>query len=193
MTSATSVRLTSGMFRGGLVLALALMLGWAPTSAAAQTTGTLVGTVRDAASRRPLEAVQVYIDGTGIGALTNAAGRFLLLNVPAGEHTLLAEMVGYRSGALTVTVSSGESAVADFGLDQTAIALDQIVVTGAGIATERRQLGNTIAPVGASQPLSGSGTMVGLSEPALQCLLGPARVRPKWRELAHKTPECRGG
>ncbi|MEQ8331501.1 MAG: carboxypeptidase-like regulatory domain-containing protein, partial [Longimicrobiales bacterium] len=66
-------------------LAVALTLGWAPSQAAAQATGTLVGTVRDAASQRPLEAVQVYIGGTGIGALTNAAGRFLLLNVPAGE------------------------------------------------------------------------------------------------------------
>lgn len=162
------------MFRGGLVLALALMLGWAPTSAAAQTTGTLVGTVRDAASQRPLEAVQVYIDGTGIGALTNAAGRFLLLNVPAGEHTLVAEMVGYRSGALTVTVSSGESAVADFGLDQTAIALDQIVVTGAGIATERRKLGNTIATVDASQlrnnPISTFSDMLAAREPGVVLL-----------------------
>ena len=81
MTPKSSVRLTSGMFRGGLVLALALMLGWAPTSVAAQATGSLVGTVRDAASQRPLEAVQVYIGGTGIGALTNAAGRFLILRL----------------------------------------------------------------------------------------------------------------
>ena len=93
MTSTTSARLTSGMLRGGLVLALVAMFGWAPAPAAAQATGTLVGTVRDAATQRPLEAVQVYIGGTGIGALTNAAGRFLLLNVPAGEHTLVAELL----------------------------------------------------------------------------------------------------
>ncbi|MEE2847797.1 MAG: hypothetical protein VX956_15110, partial [Gemmatimonadota bacterium] len=61
MTPKTSVRLTSGMFRGGLVLALAFMLGLAPTNAEAQTSGQLVGTVVDAASRRPLEAVQVFI------------------------------------------------------------------------------------------------------------------------------------
>jgi TonB-linked SusC/RagA family outer membrane protein len=133
------------MLRGGLVVALALMLGWAPAPLAAQATGTLVGTVRDAASQRPLEAVQVYIGGTGIGALTNAAGRFLLLNVPAGQHSLVAELVGYRAGAQTVTVGAGSSVVADFGLDQTAISLEQIVVTGAGIATEKRKLGNTIA------------------------------------------------
>ena len=174
MTPPTSVRLTSGMFRGGLVLALALMLGWAPTPAAAQATGTLVGTVRDAASQRPLEAVQVYIGGTGIGALTNAAGRFLILNVPAGEHSLVAEMVGYRSGAITVTVSSGEAAVADFGLDQTAIALDQIVVTGAGVATERRKLGNTIATLDAAElrnnPISTFSDMLAAREPGVVLL-----------------------
>ncbi|GMV07585.1 MAG: SusC/RagA family TonB-linked outer membrane protein [Gemmatimonadota bacterium] len=139
----------SGVARGGLALALALTLGAAP--AAAQATGTLVGTVRDAASQRPLEAAQVYIGGTGIGALTNAAGRFLLLNVPAGEVTLVAELVGYRSGSQTVTVAAGESVVANFGLEQTAIALDQIVVTGAGVATARKKLGNSIATLDAAQ------------------------------------------
>jgi TonB-dependent starch-binding outer membrane protein SusC len=174
MTSSTSVRLTSGMLRGGLVLALALMLGWAPAPASAQATGTLVGTVRDAASQRPLEAVQVYIGGTGIGALTNAAGRFLLLNVPAGEHALVAELVGYRSGSQTVTVGAGESVVADFGLEQTAITLEQIVVTGAGIATEKRKLGNTIATLDASTldnaPIADFSQMIAGREPGVVAL-----------------------
>ena len=174
MTSPTSVRLTSGMLRGGLVLALAAMLGWAPAPVTAQATGTLVGTVRDASSQRPLEAVQVYIGGTGIGALTNAAGRFLLLNVPAGEHALVAELVGYRSGAQTVTVGAGESVVADFGLQQTAITLDQIVVTGAGIATEKRKLGNTIATLDASSldnaPIADFSQMIAGREPGVVAL-----------------------
>ena len=167
-----SERLTSGVVRGGLALALALALGAAP--AAAQATGTLVGTVRDAASQRPLEAAQVYIGGTGIGALTNAAGRFLLLNVPAGEVTLVAELVGYRAGSQTVTVTAGESVVANFALDQTAIALDQIVVTGAGVATARKKLGNTIATVDASQlenaPIADFSQMIAGREPGVVAL-----------------------
>ncbi|MEM7415449.1 MAG: SusC/RagA family TonB-linked outer membrane protein [Gemmatimonadota bacterium] len=174
MTSTTSGRLTSGMLRGGLVLALAAMLGWAPAPVAAQSTGTLVGTVRDAASQRPLEAVQVYIGGTGIGALTNAAGRFLLLNVPAGEHALVAEIVGYRAGSQTVTVGAGQSVVADFGLEQTAITLNEIVVTGAGIATEKRKLGNTIATLDASTldnaPISDFSQMIAGREPGVVAL-----------------------
>ena len=174
MTSSTSARLTSGLLRGGLVLALVAMFGWAPAPVAAQATGTLVGTVRDAASQRPLEAVQVYIEGTGIGALTNAAGRYLLLNVPAGEHTIVAEIVGYRSGSATVTVGAGQSVVQDFGLDQTAITLDEVVVTGAGIATEKRKLGNTIATLDASTldnaPISDFSQMIAGREPGVVAL-----------------------
>ena len=152
-------------------MAFALAVGWAPAPVAAQATGTLVGTVRDAASQRPLEAVQVYIGGSGIGALTNAAGRFLMLNVPTGEVTLVAELVGYKSGSQTITVAAGESVVANFSLDQTAIALDQIVVTGAGIATAKKKLGNTIATVDASsledKPISNFSEMLAGREPGV--------------------------
>ena len=174
MTSTTSARLTSGMLRGGLVLALAAMLGWSPAPVAAQATGTLVGTVRDAASQRPLEAVQVYIGGTGIGALTNSSGRFLLLNVPAGEHDLVAELVGYRAGNSTVTVGAGESVVADFAMQQTAITLDQIVVTGSGIATEKRKLGNSISTLDAATladaPIINFSQMIAGREPGVVSL-----------------------
>ena len=124
--------------------AIALLSSPAPLSA---QTGTIVGTVTEASSERPLESVQVFIEGTGIGTLTNASGRFLLVNVPVGEHTVTAELVGYRSASQTVTVSAGESAVANLALTQQAIALDQIVVTGAGVATEKKRLGNTISTI----------------------------------------------
>lgn len=169
MMRAMSERFTTSVVRGGLCLALALALGTG--SAAAQATGTLVGTVRDAASQRPLEAAQVYIGGTGVGALTNAAGRFLLLNVPAGEHVLVAELVGYRSGSETVTVAAGQSVVANFAMDQTAISLDQIVVTGAGVATARKKLGNTVASIDASTlenaPIANFSQMIAGREPGV--------------------------
>jgi TonB-linked SusC/RagA family outer membrane protein len=114
---------------------------------ASAQTGTIVGTVTESGSQRALESAQVFIPGTGIGTLTNAAGRYLLLNVPAGEVTIRAEIVGYRAAEQTVTVVADESVVADLSVAQTAIALDQIVVTGAGQATEIRKLGNTIATI----------------------------------------------
>ncbi len=129
---------------GAALFALLLAV---PSQVAAQGNGTVVGTVTDAQSNRPLESVQVFIDGTGIGALTNASGRYLLLNVPAGTHPVSARLVGFREVTNNVTVSGGDRAVADFALAQTAIELNEIVVTGAGVATEKRKLGNTIASI----------------------------------------------
>ena len=150
MIRPTSVGLRSWIGAASGV-ALALTLAFAPIDAAAQqSTGVIAGTVTDGASQRPLESAQVFIEGTGIGALTNSSGRYILLNVPAGQHTVRVQLVGYREGTTTVTVTAGQSAVADVAISQTAIELTEIVVTGAGVATEKRKLGNTIATVDVS-------------------------------------------
>jgi TonB-dependent starch-binding outer membrane protein SusC len=125
-----------------LVIALAL---WAlPGSTSAQTTGSITGTVTGTGSTL-LSAAQVYIPDTGLGVLTNASGRFLILNVPVGDVELRVELVGHRSATRTVTVVAGGAAVADFSLTTTAISLDEIVVTGTGKAFQKKQLGNTVA------------------------------------------------
>ncbi|MDE2784140.1 MAG: SusC/RagA family TonB-linked outer membrane protein [Gemmatimonadota bacterium] len=134
---------------GGLSLAFVASLAFAPALAA--QTGTITGQVTDAASGRPLESAQVYIEGTSFGTLTNSSGNYLFVNAPVGEHTVIAELVGFRAGSQTVTVAAGETVRADFGLTVTAIELDQIVVTGTGVATEKRKLGNSIATVDVSR------------------------------------------
>jgi hypothetical protein len=54
----------------------------------------ITGRVTNAQSGEPLTAVQIFIAGSGIGALSQQNGRFLLLNVPVGTHTVTAERIG---------------------------------------------------------------------------------------------------
>ena len=154
----------------GALFALAMFLT-APLPAVAQDTGTIVGTVTDASSGRPLESVQVFIEGSGLGTLSNSAGRFLIVGAPTGQLTINAELVGYRASSATVTVSAGQSVVADMTMEQTAIALEEIVVTGAGIATEKKRLGNTIATVNLDeledQPITDFSQLITGREPGL--------------------------
>src|SRR5688500_19136586 len=96
-----------------LVAALLLI---APNLDAQQVTGRVTTT-----SGEPLAAVQVFIAGSGIGALTQNNGRFLLLNVPAGTHTISAERIGYRSGTAQVAVTAGATVVQDFQLSEEAL------------------------------------------------------------------------
>jgi len=121
------------------------MLASAPGSAWAQ--GSLTGLVTDAASGRPLSSAQVFIDGTGLGGLTNASGRYLIVNVPAGQHTLRATLIGFNNVDQMVTVSDGQATSSDFAMTQAALALDGIVVTGTAGQARRREVGNQIAQV----------------------------------------------
>ncbi|MEZ4416856.1 MAG: TonB-dependent receptor [Gemmatimonadota bacterium] len=115
----------------------------------AQATGTIAGQVTDGQSGRPLSEAQVSIPGTGIGTLSNSSGRYILLGVAPGTVTVRVELIGYGTVTQQVTVGSGQSVALDFQLGQTAIALDELVVTGVGQATERRALGTTVDVINA--------------------------------------------
>ncbi len=135
--------LRRGGWRAGLlgaVFALASTVG----SASAQQTATITGQVTDAASGAGLSAVQVYLAGTGTGTLSNASGRYLLLNVPVGTFTIQVERIGYRSVTQEVTVSAGQTLDQNFTLSEEALGLDEIVVTGTAGAARRREVGNSI-------------------------------------------------
>ncbi|MEX2526929.1 MAG: SusC/RagA family TonB-linked outer membrane protein [Gemmatimonadota bacterium] len=136
---------------GAACLALSLAFLVPHGEVQAQALGTITGEVIDAGTTRGLAGAQVYLAGTTVGSLTNSSGRFLITNAPAGAHTLRVELVGYGAQNQQITITADQTTTASFELRQTAIALDQIVVTGAGVATERRRLGNTIATVDMAQ------------------------------------------
>src|SRR4051812_21016628 len=96
---------------------------------AAQGAGSVQGTVIGAA-QQPLEGASVAIVGGRAAGRTTAAGRYMLAGVPAGTYTLRAQSIGYAVVNKQVTVTAGQSVTVDFALEQVALALDQIVVTG---------------------------------------------------------------
>lgn len=133
-----------------LALAAAVSVGWAG-QVSAQATGSVRGQVTDGVTQRPLAGAQLSIPGTGLGAIANASGQYLILNVPAGTHTVRADIIGYGSAEQSITVSGGAAATADFSLNQQALELDELVVTGTAGATQRRAIGNSVSKVEASE------------------------------------------
>jgi TonB-dependent SusC/RagA subfamily outer membrane receptor len=132
----------------GLAVALAL---FTTAPLLAQQTGQVTGTVVSALNGLPLGDVQVSIPGTGLGQLTNQDGRFLLLNVPLGEHEVVAQLIGYGEERSTVNVTAGAPVVVDFSLRTRAVELEGMVVTGTPIAAQRREVGNSISLITAEQ------------------------------------------
>jgi TonB-linked SusC/RagA family outer membrane protein len=141
-------RLCSSLTRASAVLAAALLLG-AP-SLSAQQTGTVTGRVTDAQGGAPIASVQIYIEGLNLGALTQQNGRYLLVNVPAGTHTVTAARIGYGTVTSEVTVGAGATVVQDLVLAQEALQLQEVIVTGTVGQTQRRALGNSVERLSAA-------------------------------------------
>src|SRR5690606_30870199 len=130
-------------------VAVLVLLAAAPLHA--QGTGTIAGTVVDQATRQPIAGAQVHIPGTQIGQVTNDAGRFLILNVPAGVVRVRVQFLGYSAVEQEVTVRAGETVTVDLAMMQEAIAIDEVVVTALGIPRAERGLGYAVQNVGTQQ------------------------------------------
>lgn len=63
----------------------------------AGTTGKIAGVVKDAVSGDLMPGVNIMLENTTLGAVTNMEGYYTILNVPPGEYTLRASFVGYTT------------------------------------------------------------------------------------------------
>ena len=80
---------------------LLLLLLFCFVNSFAGTTGKIKGQVVDAETNEALPAVNVVVDGTYMGAATDLNGYYVILNVPPGEYTLKASMIGYATSIYT--------------------------------------------------------------------------------------------
>ena len=132
----------------GLAAVLALVL-FAPARLLAQSAGTIRGRVVEAGSGRAVSDARVTVNGTTLGAVTNAAGEYVVSSVPAGAQTVQVRRIGYARRTVQVSVTAGAEARADFQLELAATQLDAIVTTGTAGEAERRTVGNAITQVNA--------------------------------------------
>jgi len=128
------------------VLAMASLAGAPGLSAQG---GTITGRVTDSGTGEPISSAQIFIAELDLGALTQANGNYLLLNVPAGTRTLAVQRIGFRESTATIQVAAGQTVVQDFLIAAAAIQLDEVIVTGTAGGTRRRALGNTVARIDA--------------------------------------------
>jgi len=128
-----------------LVAALALFVaGFAGRLDAQEGAGVISGTVMADQSLRPLAGAQVGVVGTGIGALSDANGRFRLTAVAGDNVTLDVRLIGFRPVRIGARVGDVSVRVL---LAEVAVSLDQVVVTGTAGITEQRAMGNLLEKV----------------------------------------------
>ncbi len=109
--------------------------------------GVIAGTVTDARTQRPLTGAQVVIVGGQRGTLTDMAGRFRIGGLTGQTAQVQIVIIGYRT--TTRAVSVGDTNVR-MQLEESAVELDEIVVTGTAGAVQKRSIGNTVTRIDAA-------------------------------------------
>ncbi|WP_346855668.1 TonB-dependent receptor [uncultured Draconibacterium sp.] len=74
--------------------------------------------------------VNIYLEGTNYGTATDVTGHYMLIDLPTGEFTLVAKMVGYKLGKKQVVLKAGETVEVKFDLEEDVIHMDEVVITG---------------------------------------------------------------
>ncbi|HEV8264721.1 MAG TPA: TonB-dependent receptor [Gemmatimonadales bacterium] len=113
-------------------------------------TGSIAGTVRDAATGTPLPGARVALVGTRLSAETQADGRYTMADVPPATYRIRARLVGYVPADASVAVQDGQQAVADFTLQRSAIELNPVVAVGYA-TVEKKDLTGAVASVTAAE------------------------------------------
>ena len=128
-------------FKNFLFVALALLLGLPGMAQIGQVTGRVTG----ATDNQPLPGVSVLVKGTSTGTTTDTDGKYSINATPAA--TLVFSFIGYAGTEIAVDNQS----IVNVSLNESATALNEVVVTALGIRKESKKLGYSTTTVGSEQ------------------------------------------
>ena len=77
--------------------------------------GTIAGIVTSSTDGGVIEGAEVTVD-SGQSSTTDSSGYYIISDVPAGECSVKASAVGFRSQTKTATVSENQQTTVDFAL-----------------------------------------------------------------------------
>lgn len=126
-----------------LLLAAAGVLFIAFGRAYPQSTGKIMGTVKDKITGEPIPFSNVLIHGVNTGAAADIDGKFFILNIPPGVYEVTASCVGYQKVTIKdVRVNVNFTTPLEFELSSGEVSLDAVIVQGERNPLIRQDLTN---------------------------------------------------
>jgi TonB-linked SusC/RagA family outer membrane protein len=130
-------------------LGLALVLSLFAALPVLAQTGSVIGTVSQSGTGQALAGVRVQLEDTDFITLTRDNGRYLIPGVPAGTYTLVVDVLGHERRSQSISVTGGQVTTVNLVLEQDAISLQEIVVTGTAGAVAKAKVPFDVAGVNA--------------------------------------------
>lgn len=140
---------SSGWLKHVMAFGISLFLATLSLELHAQPRSYVIsGTVTDARTMEPLAGVAVRLTSTTFGISTGADGSYTFTaNVAPGQYTVSLTYIGFQSISRTIQLGDAQSVVLNAALDQAAVGLDEVIITGTSEGTTRRQLGSYVGSV----------------------------------------------
>jgi outer membrane receptor protein involved in Fe transport len=112
------------------IVIIAVIAMFTASTVFAGTTGKLRGKVVNKKTKEAIPSVPVQIAGTTMGALTDANGEYMIINVPPMMYSIVVKAVGFiQVTAEQVEVTVDHTTVQDFTIEETAIEVTGYTVT----------------------------------------------------------------
>jgi Fe(3+) dicitrate transport protein len=111
-----------------LVFLNAMVVTLASSSLLFGQTSQISGKVTDLTTGEPLANVNIVLHRTSYGAASSKLGDFNIRNLPAGEYTLVASRIGYRSVQQKITIKAGIAQHTSIVMSVQPIELSEVIV-----------------------------------------------------------------
>jgi len=96
------------------------------------TTGKIMGRITDVKTGETLPLVNVSLEGTTIGAVTNKDGYYFIINIPPGVYNVKVQMMGYTTFVKKgINVDVGKTVFLNFELEKTVLEMKNVVTVRA--------------------------------------------------------------
>ncbi|WP_461632595.1 SusC/RagA family TonB-linked outer membrane protein [Labilibaculum euxinus] len=102
----------------------------------------ITGVVTGSSDGNTLPGVNIVVKGTSVGTVTDLDGNYSI-TVDAQDEILIFSFIGMKTREEKIASRN----VVNVELSQDALGLDEVVVTGAGALTKKKQLGNAISTI----------------------------------------------
>ncbi len=112
----------------------------------ADTQNTVEGQVTDSETNEPLPGVNIVIQGSSIGTVTDENGNYNLA-VPSLNETLVVSYIGFQTQEIAI---NGRSSI-NIGLEGSVVIGEEMVVTAFGFTRQRASLGYSTAEIQGEQ------------------------------------------
>jgi outer membrane receptor protein involved in Fe transport len=115
--------------RGVQLLLMSVVVLWAAGTVWGASKGKISGRVVDQQTGEPLPGCNILVLGTTLGAATDEDGYYFIINVPPGEYSLKATMIGYATVVQErVRVNIDQTTTVNFSMRQEAVPGETVVV-----------------------------------------------------------------